>query len=268
MTLPRKMLLIGCGNMGGAMLAGWLRGGVAPETFTVVDPYLETVADGVTLLREVPEGEFDAVQLAIKPQGLADAVPGIEPVMGPNTVLLSLLAGVEWETLAQRFPRAGGIVRIMPNLSAALGKSPIALAGEGLSDAQTAMVEALTAPLGQGEWIDEGHFDLVTALAGSGPAFVYRFIDALGAAATSLGLPEEQAQRLALATVEGASALAAQSDVSPGDLARRVASPGGTTQAGLDTLDANNRLLDLITDTLRAAARRGAEMAEEARRGG
>ena len=263
--LPGNILLVGCGNMGGAMLAGWLRGGIDPGLFTVVDPYVDAVPDGVRLLRELPAERFAMVMLAIKPQGLAEAAPALEKVIGPGTVLLSLLAGVELATLAERFPRAGGYVRVMPNLSAALGKSPTALAGQGLDDAGAAGVEALMVPLGQAEWIGEASFDVVTALAGSGPAFVYRFIDALGVAAASLGLPEEQAGRLALAMVEGAAALAAQSEHSPGELARRVASPGGTTEAGLRALDADDRLVKLMTDTMGSAARRSAEMAQAAR---
>ncbi|MDR7101727.1 pyrroline-5-carboxylate reductase [Croceicoccus sp. BE223] len=269
MSLPARVLLIGCGNMGGAMLAGWLRGGMAPSGFTVVDPYVEAVPEGVRLLRDMGDldaGEtFDAVLLAIKPQGLAAAAPVIEAVLGPATVLLSILAGVELATLSARFPRAGAVVRVMPNLSAALGKSPVALAGDGLSPAQTAMVDALIAPLGQGEWIGEDRFDLVTALAGSGPAFVYRFIDALGMAATRLGLPAEQAQRLAKATVDGATALAMTSEHDPAELARRVASPGGVTEAGLRTLDAEDRLLALVTDTLSDAVDRSAAMSADAR---
>src|SRR5690606_5001611 len=141
-----------------------------------------------------------------------------------DTVVLSLLAGVEIATLRQRFPRAAGWARVMPNLSAALGKAPIALAAEGLDESRRAEMLELMRPLGTPEWIDEAAFDLVTALAGSGPAFVYRFIDALSSGAAELGLAPEQARRLALATVEGASALAARSPHDPGELARRVAS--------------------------------------------
>lgn len=269
--LPNRVLLIGCGNMGGAMLAGWLRGGMAPGAFTVVDPYVAGVPEGVRLLREMPVGEtFDVALLAIKPQGLAEAAPAIAPLLGAQTIALSLLAGVELATLAARFPDAGAIVRVMPNLAAALGKSPVALAGQGaggaaMAEAHVALVDAMVAPLGQGEWIGEDRFDLVTALAGSGPAFVYRFIDALGSAAEALGLPAAQARRLALATVDGAAALAAASEHDPAELARRVASPGGVTQAGLDTLDRDDRLLALITETLRDAANRSAEMAREAK---
>ncbi|MEO5597462.1 MAG: pyrroline-5-carboxylate reductase [Novosphingobium sp.] len=262
-----KILIIGCGNMGGAMLAGWLAGGRDPASFTVVDPFLSQVPAGVTLLREVnPEAPpFDVVLLGFKPQQLAEAAAGIAPLIGSHTLLLSILAGVDLETLRVRFPEAGGIVRVMPNLAAALGKSPIALSGEVTAD-RAVLTEQLMAPLGQAEWLEsEGLMDLVTALAGSGPAFVYRFIDALAAGATALGLPREQAERLALAMVEGAAMLAAASPDSPGDLARRVASPGGTTQVGIDVLDQDDRLARLMEDTLRGARDRSTEMTRAAK---
>jgi pyrroline-5-carboxylate reductase len=260
-----SILLIGCGNMGGAMLAGWLAGGMSPSRFTVVDPFLEQAPQGVELLRELPERSFDAILLGVKPQLLGEVAPQIARLAGGETILLSILAGAELASLAARFPAAGGVVRIMPNLAAAIGKSPIALAGQGLDEVQTAAVTALMAPLGTPEWLDESHFDAVTALAGSGPAFVYRFIDALAQGGAALGLPAEQAQRLALAMVEGAGALASASEHAPGELARRVASPGGTTEAGLRVLDADAALAVLVAATLKAAADRSAEMAAAAR---
>jgi pyrroline-5-carboxylate reductase len=261
------ILIVGCGNMGGAMLAGWLAGGIAPARFTVVDPVLAEAPAGVTLLRALPQGaRFDAVLVGIKPQMLDALGAGIAPFAGAGTTVLSILAGVELDTLAARFPEAGGWVRIMPNLAAAIGKSPIALAARGLDDSARAEVSALMAPLGAPEWLAaESLFDVVTALAGSGPAFVYRYIDALAAAAVAQGLDAGQAQRLALATVEGASLLAAASPHSPGELARRVASPGGTTQAGLDVLDADSALARLAEATIKAAADRSGEMARAAR---
>jgi pyrroline-5-carboxylate reductase len=177
----QSILLIGCGNMGGAMLAGWLAGGIDPARFTVVDPLLPEAPAGVKLLRELPDGQFDAVLLGVKPQILSDVAPQLTLLVGPKTVLLSILAGAELDSLAARFPNSGAIVRIMPNLAAAIGKSPIALASRGLDNSGKAAVTALMAPLGKPEWIDEALFDAVTALAGSGPAFVYRFIDALAA---------------------------------------------------------------------------------------
>lgn len=262
---PGSLLVVGCGNMGGAMLAGWLAGGLDAGCVTIVDPVLPEAPGGVALLREMPEGHFDAILLGVKPQMLGEIAPGIVPLAGAGTTVLSILAGVELESLAARFPDAGGLVRIMPNLSAAIGKSPVALASRGLDDTRRNAVTALMEPLGTPEWIDEGLFDLVTALAGSGPAFVYRFIDALASGAAALGLDAGQAQRLALATVEGAALLASASEHAPGELARRVASPGGTTQAGLDILDANSDLARLVEATLKAASDRSAEMARESR---
>ena len=263
------ILMVGCGNMAGAMLQGWLAGGLDAGRFTVADPAPRELPQGVRKLDAIPaDGEFDAILLGVKPQLLGAVAPQVERLARPGTVLVSILAGVELAVLADRFPRARALVRVMPNLSAALGKSPMALAERGLDEAGRQAVLDWLAPLGTPEWIGEDEFDLVTALAGSGPAFVYRFIDALGAAAAGLGLPLDQAQRLALATVDGAAALAAQSPHDPADLARRVGSPGGTTQAGLDALDEGDSLRTLLEKTLRAASDRSAEMAAEARREG
>ncbi len=260
-----SILIFGCGNMAGAMLDGWLAGGLDPARFTVVDRSNESAPEGVTLLREVPEDHFDAVLIGIKPHMLADIAPLLEPLAGPDTAMLSILAGTQLDVLRKTFPRAGSVVRVMPNLAVALGKSPIALAAQGLDEAGRAALSALLEPLGTPEWIAEDAFDLVTALAGSGPGFVYRFIDALAAGAHSLGLPHDQSQRLATAMVEGAAALAAASPHSPGELARRVASPGGVTQKGLDVLDDGKALERLMEATLRAARDRSAEMARQAR---
>lgn len=265
--MTMSFLQFGCGNMGGAMLKGWLAGGMAPECFTVVDPYLDAAPQGVRLLDAAPDGKapFDVVLLGFKPQQLPDSAAAVRPFVGARTLLLSILAGVDLATLRSAFPDAGAIVRVMPNLAAALGKSPIALVGD-VDDVARQQVEALMAPLGQAEWLsDENQMDLVTALAGSGPAFVYRFIDALAESAAALGLPREQADRLALSMVEGAAMLAASSEYSPGELARRVASPGGVTQVGIDILDADRRLALLMEDTLRGARDRSAEMTRQAR---
>jgi pyrroline-5-carboxylate reductase len=265
MTFDR-ILIVGCGNMAGAMLQGWLAAGYSPARFTVVDPAVRDLPVGVRGLAALPEGEaFDAILLGIKPQLLADVTPRIRPFAGPHATVLSILAGVELAVLRGAFPEAGGLLRIMPNLSAALGKSPIALAADRLDAAGRKAAVDLLDPLGTPEWIAEDTFDLVTALAGSGPAFVYRFIDALAQAAEELGLPRDASQRLALATVDGAAALAAASPHDPGELARRVASPGGVTQAGLDMLDQGDALRQVVARTLRAARDRSAQMAAEAR---
>jgi pyrroline-5-carboxylate reductase len=152
----------------------------------------------------------------------------------------------------------------MPNLAARIGKSPVILCHRGLDEAARADLLALYDPLGTALWLDdEAQFDLVTALAGSGPGFVYRFIDALAGAAAQLGLEGSLADRLALAMVEGASALAASADAAPGVLADRVASPGGMTREGLNVLDENGALLRLMTETLRATRDKGAALSAQ-----
>jgi pyrroline-5-carboxylate reductase len=263
----QHILLVGCGNMAGAMLEGWLAGGLDLARFTVVEPAEKALPQGIVHRRSLPaSGDFDAVLLGVKPQMLGDVAPAVAKLAQGGTTVLSLLAGVELATLAARFPAAGAHVRVMPNLAVALGKAPIALAERGLDEPGRAALVALMQPLGSPEWVEEADFDLVTALAGSGPAFVYRFIDALAEGAAELGLSRDQAGRMALAMVEGAAALAAASPHDPGELARRVASPGGTTRKGLEVLDADDALARLVTATLRAARDRGAELAAEARR--
>ena len=260
-----SLLIVGCGNMAGAMLRGWLAAGLDPERFTVADPAVPAMPR-VRWLEQVPaSGSFDAILLGVKPQLFGAVAPHVAPLAGPATSVLSLLAGVDIATLAAAFPQAWAYVRVMPNLSVEVGKAPIALAASDLAERGRAALVELLEPLGNPEWVSEASFDLVTALAGSGPGFVYRFIAALAVAAAELGLPREQADRLALATVEGAAVLAAASADSPGELARRVASPGGMTQEGLDVLDRDQALVRLLTETLRAARDRGEQLAREAR---
>lgn len=262
-----SILIYACGNMAGAMLDGWLAGGVPASTFTVYNRSPKTVPEGVEQVTDVPTGRhFDAVMIGVKPQVLPSVVTSIESLAGPDTTVFSILAGNELASLAEQFPRAGAILRIMPNLACALGKSPIALGARGLDEAGKAAVTTLMEPLGTPEWLeDENQFHAVTALAGSGPAYVYRFIDALATGAAELGIEPGTAQRLATAMVEGAAALASASPLSAGELADKVASPGGTTRAGMNVLDADGAINALMLATLTAARNRSAEMAEEAR---
>jgi pyrroline-5-carboxylate reductase len=260
---PSEMLIYGCGNMGGAMLRGWLAAGVTAERFSVVDPVAEGLPEGVWLHRSAQELErkFNAVVLGIKPQMLASLAPDIARLLAPNAMVISILAGAQTETLSSHFPNTR-IVRLMPNLAAAIGKSPLGLFSEQFDEAARTDLEAMLAPLGTAIWLrDEAQMDAVTALAGSGPAFVYRFIDALAQGGVATGLPPEVAARLALAMTEGAALLAAASPESPADLAARVTSPGGTTAAGLTVLDNDGALRSLVEATLRAARDRGAELA-------
>ncbi|MBU2586534.1 MAG: NAD(P)-binding domain-containing protein [Alphaproteobacteria bacterium] len=262
-----QLLIIGCGNMGGAMLAGWLAAGADPARFAVLDPGLPAAPDGVTLYRSADDaaaaGAHDAVMLGFKPQQLGALAPGLQRLTGSGVTVCSLLAGMTLAQLAQAFPDAGGHVRVMPNLAARINKSPVILLEQGLDEAGCTDLFALYDLLGSAVWLDdEAQFDLVTALAGSGPGFVYRFIDALAGAAIDLGLDADTAAQLALATVDGAATLAAAADVSPGALADRVASPGGMTREGLNVLDNGDALRRLLADTLRATRDKGAALSQ------
>lgn len=262
-----QLLIIGCGNMGGAMLAGWLAAGADPARFAVLDPALAAAPDGVTLYREADDaaqaGLHDAVLLGFKPQQLHALAPALQRVTGAGVTVCSLLAGITRAQLAAAFPAARAHVRVMPNLAARINKSPVILAEAGLDESGRAGVFAQFDALGTAVWLeDEAQFDLATALAGSGPGFVYRFIDALAGAAAELGLAPDLAASLALATVEGAAALAATAEVGPAELADRVASPGGMTREGLNVLDQNAALHRLLVATLRATRDKGAALSK------
>jgi pyrroline-5-carboxylate reductase len=265
--LPGPLWLIGCGNMAGAMLARWIACGIDRSEVSVVRPSGVAAAEGVRTLTALPEDEVPAiVLLGVKPHQLAEIAPALSPVIDRQTILVSILAGVELASLRARFPAPAAIVRAMPNTPVRLGKGVVVLTADGAGGEARAAVEDLMAPLGRTEWFDEeALFALAGHLCGAGPAFLFRFIDALAAAAAELGLPADQAARLATAMVEGAGTLAAASPEPPAELARRVASPGGTTEAGLRVLDDAGALRGLILRTLDASRRRGIEMAAAAR---
>ena len=267
-AVPLKRLwMIGCGNMGGAMLQCWIDGGmVQGQAVDVVNRHDRDLPAGVRQGRTLPAGPpADLVLLAMKPQQIETVYAAHGERIARVPLLVSILAGVEEATLAERFP-GPAIVRAMPNLPVALGAGVIALhARAAPADAKEA-VAALMAPLGLVEWIeDEDLFSAVTALEGCGPAFLFRFIDALAAAGATLGIPADQAARLALATVKGAALMAATSTESPAILADRVASPGGATRQGLDVLDRGDALVTLLVATLKAADARSRQMAAEAK---
>lgn len=265
--LPGPLWLVGCGNMGSAMLDGWVAAGVDPAHVSVVRPSGAPVGHGVRVLRDFPEDEVPAiVLLAMKPHQLDAVARDLAPILDPNTILISILAGVELASLRARFAAPRTIVKAMPNLPVRLGKGVVGLHGDAGDVAARNIVAGLMAVLGHAEWFEEeALFGLAGALTGAGPAFLFRFLEALAEAAARLGLPHDQAARLAAAMAEGAAALAVRSGESPGQLAARVASPGGTTQAGLDVLDADRALLDLVARTLEASRRRSLETAAEAR---
>ena len=253
--------VMGCGNMGGALLRRWLDCGLEAGRVTVIDPAPASIA-GIHWVAGIPDGTPDLLLLGVKPQMLGTAAPALTARIGPATTLVSILAGVECSSLRAAFPGAGTIVRAMPNLPAVLGKGVTGLfspdADSGVRDSITTLFLAT----GAAEWlVDEAQFHAVTALSGSGPAFAYRFIAALAEGGVALGLPAEQSLRLAQAMVEGAAALSIASDASPAELARQVTSPGGTTAAGLAVLDEDGAFLARIKATLAATAQRSEELA-------
>lgn len=262
---PDRILLVGCGNMAGAMLARWLETGLPAGRVTVVRPSGRPVAPGVAVRTglDAPVAPGTLVLLGFKPQQLGDVAGAVAGFVGEGTTLLSILAGVPLARLASAFPGAGPIVRCMPNLPVRIGKGVSSLhAGADAPQATRALASGLCAPLGLVEWLeDEALFDAATALAGCGPAFVYRFIDALAASGAALGLDPAAAARMALATVEGAALSAAAGDATPAAMADAVASKGGMTRQGLDVLDRPAGLTALLGETLRAARDRGADLA-------
>jgi pyrroline-5-carboxylate reductase len=263
--LPGPLLMIGCGNMAGAMLEGWLAAGADPRMISVVRPSGRPPAPGIRTLTGLPEDEVPAlVLLGVKPQKLAEVAPALAPALEPETILVSILAGTTLATLRGLFPAPRTIVKAMPNLPVALRRGVTELYADAAGDeAAKAEVERLMAALGHVEWFeDEGLFSVASALTAAAPAFLYRFLDALASAGGELGLPPDQAARLAAAMAEGASALAVASGETPGQLARRVASPGGTTEAGLAVLDSDEGLKALMLRALEASRRRGQEMAK------
>lgn len=264
------ILLVGCGNMGGAMLKGWIDQGRA-AALTVIDPDPAKVP-GTVRAFAAPDARITApraVVLAIKPQMLVAAAPALEPLVAPGTILVSILAAVPIAVLRRHFPRAGAIVRAVPNLPASIGAGITALVADALAPADRALIDALFAPLGPVEWLaSEAIIDAATSVSGCGPAFLFRFAAAAVEAGVAQGLDRDQATRLFAHTMIGAGQLLAQAEHSPADMARRVASPGGVTLAGLAILDRDDALMRLVAETLAAAGRRSAEMAADSAQAG
>ena len=263
-----RMLLVGCGNMAGAMLDRWLKAGLDPATVAIVDPFAAP-REGIAQFASLAEwlgagGAAEWVMLGMKPQQLGEVANELAEVVTGETHLLSILAGVSLSDLAARFPAARAQVRILPNLAARIGAGVSAVASHGNADETT--IGSLLDPLGTVVPLaDDSTMDLVTAFTGSGPAFVFRLIESYAAAGERLGLSSEDALKLATATFGGATALLADSGEKPGALIAQVASKGGTTQAGLDVLDSDGQLAALLTGVLRAARDRGRELADIAR---
>ena len=263
------ILLVGAGRMGGAMLDGWLAQGVSASRISVLDP---APSDALTsscrgrgvALNPTDVHRVDTLVLAMKPQGLDAASPDIEPWAAEGTAVVSILAGRTLADLAARFPRAGGCVRAMPNLPASVGRGVTGIASDGrLPEDAMARVERWLGAVGTVERLrDEGQIDVVTAISGSGPAYVFLLAEVLAKAGERLGLPPDLAARLGRATVEGAGELMHRNPaVAPATLRENVTSPGGTTAAALAVLMADGALESLLARAAEAAHRRARELA-------
>ena len=262
---PAPTWLVGCGNMTGAMVDGWRAANVDLAPVTVIRPS-GTPVEGIRTVRGPGEAGVPPhlVVLGFKPQQLGEVAPKLAPYLSSKTILVSLLAGADAATLRTRFPGVGSIVRAMPNLPVAIRRGVVALYSADADEAARNIVSPLIAQLGFGLWaVDEAKFGVVGGIAGSGPAYVARFIEALAKIGEARGLDPALAQTIATETVLGTAWLGASTSDSPAELARKVASPKGTTEAGLAVLDSADGMESLIRRTIEAASARSAELAGE-----
>ena len=266
-----EVLLVGCGKMGGALLAGWLERGVAPG-FAVVEPGPGAAAFArrreVRLYGNAVELALDlhpaVIVLAVKPQAMDEIVHHYRRFATPETVFLSIAAGKTLAYFSRHLGAGAAIVRAMPNTPAAIGRGiTVGCPNSHAGAAQIALCDRLLAAAGEVAWVDdEALIDAVTAVSGSGPAYVFLLIECLAKAGVAAGLPTALALRLARATVAGAGELARLSSEPAETLRQNVTSPGGTTRAALDVLMAPDGLEGLMTKAVAAAAARSRELAE------
>lgn len=260
----RGLVLLGCGKMGSAMLEGWLAQGVPPGSVHVIEPYPSDwlKSTGVHLNEPLPAAPA-IVLLAVKPQMMGAALPQVVALGGGDTLFLSIAAGTTIASFEETFGAATPIIRAMPNTPAAVGRGISAITGNPrATEADLQLAEALLSAVGQVVRLEGEHqMDAVTAVSGSGPAYVFHLIEALAAAGEAEGLPAPLAMQLARATVCGAGELAQQSPETPSQLRINVTSPGGTTAAALAVLmDAETGFPPLLRRAVKAAADRGREL--------
>jgi pyrroline-5-carboxylate reductase len=268
-SLP-SLLLIGCGRMGGALLRGWLENDLAGR-YAVIEPMVgarpTTLSPHVTFLASpdhLDPGLKPAVAvIAVKPQVMAETLPHYRAMAAAGTLFLSIAAGRTLAFLASQLGAGAALVRAMPNTPAAIGHGiSVACANANVDATGRARADALLAAVGQVAWIeDEALMDAVTAVSGSGPAYVFLLIECLAKAGVEAGLPEKLAQQLARATVAGSGELARVSPEPASQLREAVTSPGGTTRAALDVLMAKDGLEPLLRRAVLAAAKRSKELA-------
>lgn len=264
-AFPSPAWLVGCGNMAGAMVEGWRAAGVDLTDVTVIRPS-GTPVEGVRTVVEYPSGEMPHfVMLGFKPQKLDEVASELAPQVGPETILVSMLAGVKAETLRERFPDARVVIRVMPNLPVAQRRGVVALYSDDLDPVARATVGTLISVLGLAPWCDdEQQFAAIGAVAGAGPAYVARFAEAMARGGEKLGLDRDLAEAVAVQTLVGTASLTAATGESMAGIAKRVASPKGTTEQGLAVLDAPDGLQPLVDRMLAAAHHRAEELAAEA----
>jgi pyrroline-5-carboxylate reductase len=261
----RGLVLLGCGKMGSAMLKGWLAGGLPPGSVTVLDPHPSDwlQSTGVHLNTDLPKDPA-IVLVAVKPQMMGDALPKLQALGNGTTLFLSVAAGITLATYETVLGADTPVVRAMPNTPAAVGRGITAIIGNAKAGAADLdLAETLLSAVGQVVRLeDEVQMDAVTAVSGSGPAYVFHLIETLAAAGVEQGLSPELAMQLAKATVGGSGQLAEESDEDPAQLRINVTSPGGTTAAALAVLmDEKTGFPALLSKAVKAAADRSKELA-------
>ena len=267
-VIAGNVVLIGAGKMGGALLQGWIGLGVDPARIVAIEPepapsIAALSARGVRINPDPASICADAIVIAVKPQIAAEIMPNIASLVSPSAVVISIMAGRTIAFLAGALPHNAAVVRAMPNTPAAIGRGiTVAVPNVRVSGRQRELVHALLAATGAVEWIaDEALMDAVTAVSGSGPAYVFLLAESLARAGEKAGLPADLAVRLARATVAGAGELLHRSSIDAAVLRQNVTSPGGTTAAALDVLMAPDGLDLLMERAIVAATRRSRELA-------
>jgi pyrroline-5-carboxylate reductase len=266
--LQGTVVLAGAGKMGGAMLSGWLARGLDASNVAVIEPHpsdeIKALVAKNIRLNPVPKdiGAVATLVIALKPQMFREAGPALKPLVGSSTLVVSIMAGATVASITEVC--GGAVVRAMPNTPAAIGRGiTVAVAAGNVSAGQRARADALLRATGSVEWTgDETLMDAVTAVSGSGPAYVFLLAEELARAGVEAGLPPELATRLARETVAGSGELLHRSELSSATLRRNVASPGGTTAAALDVLMGPNGMQSLLTRAVAAATKRSRELAK------
>ncbi len=262
------ILLAGAGKMGGAMLSGWLARGLDATHVVVIEPHPSDdiralISKGIRLNPSPGDlGSVATLVVALKPQTFRDAGPGLKAFAGSSTLVLSIMAGTPIAAIEQAC--GGSVVRAMPNTPAAIGRGiTVAVAAKQVSAAQRATADALLRATGSVQWIDdEALMDAVTAVSGSGPAYVFLLAEELARAGVAAGLPAALAETLARETVAGSGELLHRSDFSAATLRQNVTSPGGTTAAALGVLMGPDGLQQIMTRAVAEATRRSRELAK------